>query len=94
MHRLSGIGPGFVPKIINIDILDEILRVGSESAFSTAREVARLEGVAVGISSGATLAAALEIGQRPDMAGKLIVVILASSADRYMTTELFDGLSV
>ena len=93
VHRLSGIGPGFIPKIINTDILDEIVRVGSESAFSTAREVAKLEGVAVGISSGATLAAALEVGARPEMAGKLIVVILASSADRYMSTELFDGLT-
>jgi cysteine synthase A len=93
VHRLSGIGPGFIPKIINTEIIDEIIRVGSHGAFSTAREVAKLEGVAVGISSGATLAAALEIGQRPEMAGKLIVAILASSADRYMSTELFDGLT-
>ncbi|MGA0393678.1 MAG: cysteine synthase A [Rhodospirillales bacterium] len=94
VHRLSGIGPGFIPKIINTDILDEIICIGSNSAFSIAREVAKLEGVAVGISSGATLSAAIEVGQRPDMAGKLIVAILASSADRYMSTELFDGLSV
>ena len=93
VHSLSGIGPGFIPKIINTEIIDEIIRVGSEGAFSTAREVAKLEGVAVGISSGATLAAALEIGQRPEMADKLIVAILASSADRYMSTELFDGLT-
>ncbi|WP_119461557.1 cysteine synthase A [Rhodospirillaceae bacterium SYSU D60014] len=92
-HKIQGIGAGFVPEILNRDMIDEVIRIGNETAFATARRVAALEGLPVGISSGAALAAALEIGARPEMAGKQIVVILPSFAERYLSTPLFDGLS-
>ncbi|MFQ5765381.1 MAG: pyridoxal-phosphate dependent enzyme, partial [Rhodospirillales bacterium] len=91
-HKIQGIGAGFVPEILDVDAIDEILKIGNESAFAMARKVARLEGVAVGISSGAALAAAVEVGHRPEMAGKQIVVILPDLADRYLSTALFDVL--
>jgi len=91
-HRIQGIGAGFVPKNLDPTLIDEIVRIGNESAFATARLVARIEGVPVGISSGAALAAALEVGARPDMAGKRIVVIIPSFAERYLSTPLFEGL--
>jgi cysteine synthase A len=91
-HRIQGIGAGFVPKNLNTDLIDEVVRIGNETAFAMARRVARLEGVPVGISSGAALAAALEVGARPDMAGKRIVVIIPSFAERYLSTALFDNL--
>jgi len=93
-HKIQGIGAGFVPKILNSAIIDEVLKIGNETAFATARKVARLEGLPVGISSGAALAAALELGERPEMAGKVIVVILPSFAERYLSTPLFDGLGL
>lgn len=88
-HKIQGIGAGFIPRILDRGLIDEVLPIGNETAFKTAREAAALEGIPVGISSGATLAAALEIGARPDMAGKRIVTILASFAERYLSTELF-----
>lgn len=91
-HKIQGIGAGFVPQILNREVIDEVVRIGNETAFATARRVAALEGIPVGISSGAALAAALEVGARPEMAGKQIVVILPSSAERYLSTALFDGL--
>jgi len=91
-HKIQGIGAGFVPDNLNPKVIDEVLRIANETAFATAREAARLEGIACGISSGAALAAALELGERDDMAGKAIVVILASFAERYLSTSLFDGL--
>jgi len=91
-HKIQGIGAGFVPNNLDTALIDEVVRIGNDTAFAVAREVARLEGVPVGISSGAALAAALEIGARPDMAGKLIVVVLPSFAERYLTTDLFEGL--
>ncbi|HYE50563.1 MAG TPA: cysteine synthase A [Azospirillaceae bacterium] len=91
-HKIQGIGAGFVPDILNKGAIDEVLRISNQRAFETAREVARVEGLAVGISSGAAIAAALELGARPDMKGKQIVVILPSFAERYLTTALFDGL--
>ncbi len=91
-HKIQGIGAGFIPKVLDTGLIDEILTIGNETAFKTAREVAALEGLPVGISSGAALAASLEIAQREDMEGKMIVVILASFAERYLSTELFDGL--
>ena len=91
-HKIQGIGAGFVPEILDCELIDEVIRIGNNTAFTVAREAARLEGLAVGISSGAALAAALELGARPDMAGKLIVVILPSFAERYLTTQLFEGL--
>jgi cysteine synthase A len=91
-HKIQGIGPNFIPAILNRDIIDEIVTIGNETAFETARQVARLDGVPCGISSGAAIAAALEISQRPDMAGKTIVVIIPSFAERYLSTALFEGL--
>ncbi|MEK6746346.1 MAG: cysteine synthase A [Pseudomonadota bacterium] len=88
-HKIQGIGAGFVPDVLQKDLIDEIIAIGNETSFATARKVARLEGIPVGISSGATIAAALEIGARPEMKGKLIVVIAASSAERYLSTDLF-----
>ncbi|MBP2311465.1 cysteine synthase A [Azospirillum soli] len=91
-HKIQGIGAGFVPDILKKDLIDEVVRISNQRAFETARKVARLEGVPVGISSGAALASALEIGARPENEGKLIVVILPSFAERYLTTALFEGL--
>jgi len=91
-HKIQGIGANFIPDILNREIYDEVLGIGNETAFATAREVARLEGLPVGISSGAALAAAVEVGKRDEWAGKRIVVILPSFAERYLSTPLFDGL--
>ncbi len=91
-HKIQGIGAGFVPGILDRRIVDEILQISNETAFAIAREAAQSEGLPIGISSGAALAAALEVGQREDMAGKTIVVILPSFAERYLSTALFDGL--
>ncbi|MEX0815307.1 MAG: cysteine synthase A [Dongiaceae bacterium] len=91
-HKIQGIGAGFVPEILNTKMIDEVVRIGNDTAFATARRAAALEGLPVGISSGAAIAAALEVGARPEMAGKRIVVILPSFAERYLSTALFDGL--
>ncbi|MGE7370103.1 cysteine synthase A [Neorhizobium sp. NPDC001467] len=91
-HKIQGIGAGFAPKILDTEIYDEIVTVTSAHAMKTARHVARLEGVPVGISSGAALKAAIEIGKRPENAGKTIVVIIPSFAERYLSTALFEGL--
>ncbi|MCE9523834.1 MAG: cysteine synthase A [Alphaproteobacteria bacterium] len=91
-HKIQGIGAGFVPGILDRSIIDEIITIGNETAFSMARKVARLEGIPGGISSGAAVAAALEVGTRKEMAGKTIVAIIPSFAERYLSTALFDGL--
>ena len=91
-HRIQGIGAGFVPDILDTSLIDEIVRIGNDTAVNCARDAARLEGLAVGISSGAALAAALEVGARAGMAGKTIVVVLPDFAERYLSTVLFDGL--
>ena len=91
-HKIQGIGPGFVPGNLDPSLIDEIVRIGNDTAFRTARAAAAVEGLPVGISSGAAIAAALEVGQRPEMAGKLIVVILPSFAERYLSTDLFEGM--
>ena len=91
-HKIQGIGAGFVPEILDTSLIDEVIRIGNDTAFRTARQAARLDGLPVGISSGAALAAALEVGARPGMAGKTIVVILPSFAERYLSTALFEGL--
>ena len=91
-HKIQGIGAGFVPAILDTKLIDEIVTIGNETAFETARAAARLEGIPCGISSGAALAAAFEVGSRPDMAGKCIVVIIPSFAERYLSTALFEGL--
>jgi len=92
-HKIQGIGAGFVPGILDRSVIDEILKISNENAFATARKVARLEGVPVGISSGAALAAAIELGSRPENAGKQIVVIIPSFAERYLSTALFEGIA-
>jgi cysteine synthase A len=91
-HKIQGIGAGFVPAILDRTLIDEVVTVGNQTAFDMARLVARLEGIPVGISSGAAVAAAIEIGARPDYAGKNIVLIIPSFAERYLSTPLFDGL--
>jgi cysteine synthase A len=91
-HKIQGIGAGFVPDVLDRSIIDEVITVGNQTAFDTAREVARLEGIPVGISSGAAIAAALELGGRPEFAGKNIVTVVPSFAERYLSTALFEGL--
>lgn len=94
LHKIQGIGAGFVPKILETGLIDEIIRIKNETAFATARELAASEGLAVGISSGAAFAAALELARRPENEGKKIVCVLPSSADRYISTPLFEGLAI
>ncbi|MDP6473435.1 MAG: cysteine synthase A [Alphaproteobacteria bacterium] len=91
-HKIQGIGAGFVPPVLETSEIDEILSIGNETAFETARQTARLEGIPVGISSGAAVAAALEVGSRAEMADKRIVAILPSFAERYLSTDLFAGV--
>jgi len=91
-HKIQGIGAGFIPAILDRSVIDEVVTVGNQTAFDTARALARYEGIPGGISSGAAVAAALEIGLRPEMAGKTVVVVLPSFAERYLSTALFEGL--
>lgn len=88
-HKIQGIGAGFVPDVLNVDLIDEVITIGNETAFATARRISETDGIPAGISSGATIAAALELGARPEMKGKNIVVIIASCAERYLSTALF-----
>ncbi|MGD1885672.1 MAG: cysteine synthase A [Cohaesibacteraceae bacterium] len=92
-HKIQGIGAGFVPDVLNTDVYDEVQTVSNEDALAMARLAARLEGLPGGISSGAALAAAIRIGQRQENAGKNIVIILPSFAERYLSTALFEGLA-
>jgi cysteine synthase A len=88
-HKIQGIGAGFVPDILDKSLIDEVITISNNTAFETARKLAALDGIPVGISSGATVAAALEIAKRPENKGKKIVVIVASFAERYISTDLF-----
>ena len=91
-HKIQGIGAGFAPAILDRSVIDEVVQVGNQTAFDTARLVARLEGIPVGISSGAAVAAAIDVGLRPENKDKNIVIIIPSFAERYLSTALFEGL--
>lgn len=89
-HKIQGIGAGFLPDVLNTDLIDDVVKISNDAAFGTAKHVAAEDGVPVGISSGAAIAASLIVGARPDMRGKRIVTIIPSFAERYLSTPLFD----
>lgn len=91
-HKIQGIGTGFIPKVLDRQVIDEVVAVHSQTAIEMARQVARLEGIPIGISSGAAIAAGVEVGSRPENEGKNIVIIAPSFAERYLSTSLFEGL--
>ncbi|MGI6745090.1 MAG: O-acetylserine sulfhydrylase [Firmicutes bacterium ADurb.Bin300] len=90
-HKIQGIGAGFVPRILNTGVIDEIITVEDDAAFASAREAGKTDGILVGISSGAAIKAAGELAKRPENKGKMIVTLLPDSGERYMSTELFEG---
>jgi cysteine synthase A len=91
-HKIQGIGAGFIPEILDRSVIDDVVTVSNEDSFDMARRAARIEGLPVGISSGAALTAAFRVAGRDDMAGKTVVVIIPSFAERYLSTALFEGL--
>ena len=93
-HKIRGIGAGFVPAILDRGVIDEVVTVGNQTAFDTARLLARTEGIPVGISSGAIIWAGLDLAKRPENKGKQIVIVVPSSTERYLSTWLFADINV
>jgi cysteine synthase A len=91
-HKIQGIGAGFIPKVLEVDKIDEVVKVENDNAFATARQLAKLDGIPGGISTGANVWAALEVAKRPEMAGKRILTFAPSFAERYLSTALFEGV--
>jgi len=91
-HKIQGIGANFIPAVLDRSVIDEVVTIGNETAFDTAKRLAKLEGIPCGISAGAAVAAALKVAARPGMDGKTIVVVIPDFAERYLSTALFEGL--